>query len=338
MGRPLQFDTATSRFEPLKYANVQVELAYSSPKPDYVWVIVLNAIGVEEKEKIEVQYPQLPYSCSLCKCFVHSLARCINNPDRDRKRPRMSRPGSTTTTFASTSNSATNQPHVSKEEYLQNMEIVPYVVGEFCGCNVVMDEDDILKELEKGNDLEEFDRLPTDLMPLRQDFNFVENDDMPIAMDNGFAALTDLAEDHHIEVDQSPGSKRKKGKSPVKTNCLEVVLNIPKPHKLHGKPIVDDAGFTHVSNRKSPRLAGLSTSNKQTLMMNFGMWNVRGLNKSSHQKEVTNFISVNNISLIGLVETKVRVQNSLAISRCINKNWNWLFNYKHHDYGRVCVG
>lgn len=71
--------------------------------------------------------------------------------------------------------------------------------------------------------------------------------------------------------------------------------------------------------------------------MNFAMWNVRGLNKTPHKKEVINFINVNRISLMGLVETKVRAQNSAAISKSINKNWKWIFNYEAHDYGRVWI-
>lgn len=81
MGKPLKFDEPTSRFEPLKFVEVQVELEYSAPTPPSVWVPVLNCDEVEEKEKIEIQYPQLPYSCSLCKAFIHSLARCADNPN-----------------------------------------------------------------------------------------------------------------------------------------------------------------------------------------------------------------------------------------------------------------
>lgn len=65
---------------------------------------------------------------------------------------------------------------------------------------------------------------------------------------------------------------------------------------------------------------------------------MRGINKSPHQQEVINFISANHISLMGLVETKVRVQNSNDISRRINKKCKWIFNYEVHEYGRVWVG
>lgn len=89
------------------------------------------------------------------------------------------------------------------------------------------------------------------------------NDAVPIAIDNGFAALANLSEDQLIEFAPSPGKKRKNDKSPVNNNHLEVVLNIPKPPKPNSKPNVDDVGFTHVSNRKSSRLAGLPTTPKR---------------------------------------------------------------------------
>lgn len=42
------------------------------------------------------------------------------------------------------------------------------------------------------------------------------------------------------------------------------------------------------------------------LMNNILAWNVRGLNKASKQEEVARFISSHNISLFGLLESKVK--------------------------------
>lgn len=81
MGKPLKFDEPTSKLEPLKYAAVQVELEYSVPRPPSIWVPVINSDEVEEKERVDIFYPQMPYSCSLCKAFGHSLARRADNPD-----------------------------------------------------------------------------------------------------------------------------------------------------------------------------------------------------------------------------------------------------------------
>lgn len=72
--------------------------------------------------------------------------------------------------------------------------------------------------------------------------------------------------------------------------------------------------------------------------MNFAVWNVRGLNKSSQPKEVVKFIYANNISLMSFVDTKVKIKNSSQVASSINKSWNWLFNYERHFNGRIWVG
>lgn len=81
VGKPLQLDVATAKLDPMKYARIQIDLEYGAPRPDYTWVQILNCDGEEEKLKIEIEYPQLPYSCSLCRAFGHSLSRCTNNPE-----------------------------------------------------------------------------------------------------------------------------------------------------------------------------------------------------------------------------------------------------------------
>lgn len=72
--------------------------------------------------------------------------------------------------------------------------------------------------------------------------------------------------------------------------------------------------------------------------MRFVSWNVRGLNKIPHQKVVINFISSNQMFLIGLLEAKVKSVNACVVAKKINKSWNWIYNYKHHPNGRVWVG
>lgn len=54
--------------------------------------------------------------------------------------------------------------------------------------------------------------------------------------------------------------------------------------------------------------------------MDFASWNVRGLKKSTHQKELKHFISSNNINFLSCIETKVKEENSMFISRRIAKN------------------
>lgn len=62
-----------------------MKLLYSSPRPDFVLATILNDNGETEKVKVDIQYSQLPFSCSLYKAFGHSLSRCINNPEVVRK-------------------------------------------------------------------------------------------------------------------------------------------------------------------------------------------------------------------------------------------------------------
>ncbi|XP_074328439.1 uncharacterized protein LOC141700297 [Apium graveolens] len=59
---------------------------------------------------------------------------------------------------------------------------------------------------------------------------------------------------------------------------------------------------------------------------------------SPHQNELVNFISENHLDFMGVLETKVKLRNANRISKKINKNWKWLFNYDHHYNGRVWVG
>lgn len=72
--------------------------------------------------------------------------------------------------------------------------------------------------------------------------------------------------------------------------------------------------------------------------MNFAIWNVRGLNKSPHQQEVKIFIISNNLSFMCCVETKVSIDNAVAVSRKTTISWSWIFNFEYHDNGRIFVG
>lgn len=92
VGKTLKFDVSTARFKPMKYAGVQVELEYGGHRPPYVWAPVINCNGENEKMKVEILYPPMPYSCSLCKAFGHSLSRCHDNPEAVKRQTRPARP------------------------------------------------------------------------------------------------------------------------------------------------------------------------------------------------------------------------------------------------------
>lgn len=72
--------------------------------------------------------------------------------------------------------------------------------------------------------------------------------------------------------------------------------------------------------------------------MRFASWNVRGLNKSPHHKELNFFISMHNLDFLGILETKVKIDNVCTISKKINRSWQWLYNYDYHYNGCVWVG
>ena len=50
-------------------------------------------------------------------------------------------------------------------------------------------------------------------------------------------------------------------------------------------------------------------------------WNVRGANKVNKQIDIANFIAHNNISLIGILESKVKKAGLGALYLCVFPNW-----------------
>ncbi|GAV92753.1 Exo_endo_phos domain-containing protein, partial [Cephalotus follicularis] len=65
--------------------------------------------------------------------------------------------------------------------------------------------------------------------------------------------------------------------------------------------------------------------------------NVRGLNNPSKHNEVRQFISSNSISMIGILESKVRFHNLDYVVRSINKKWQCTSNHTVSLQGRVVV-
>ena len=70
--------------------------------------------------------------------------------------------------------------------------------------------------------------------------------------------------------------------------------------------------------------------------MIFCSYNTRGLNnKISFYKD---FIASNRLSLIALLETHVKKENSIFVSKLVAPHFEWLFNYDHHSNGRIWIG
>lgn len=101
----------------------------------------------------------MSHSCSICKAFGHSLTRCNDNPDREVPQPKRPRHQLQNTnekkgdkgdkergTDQGTSQETEAMEKEQCENYLLNREMISFVVGKFMGCDVVMDEDQIVKE------------------------------------------------------------------------------------------------------------------------------------------------------------------------------------------------
>lgn len=145
---PLKFDENTARFEPLKFASVQVMLSYSSPRPDFIWVPVEDEFGISELVKVTFVYPQLPYSCSHCKAFGHSFSRCVNNPNATKPaaRPRPHANNQAPSKAQKKNTQAQDSDPVASIEanvdiHKGNDEVNPMIVDDFIGCDVVLDPD-----------------------------------------------------------------------------------------------------------------------------------------------------------------------------------------------------
>ncbi|KAL2248033.1 UNVERIFIED_CONTAM: hypothetical protein Sindi_2655600, partial [Sesamum indicum] len=57
------------------------------------------------------------------------------------------------------------------------------------------------------------------------------------------------------------------------------------------------------------------------------IWNVRGLNKRDHQLAVQDIVAEFRLRLLGLLETRVRINNVAAIQSFLLPNWKWFVDY-----------
>lgn len=72
--------------------------------------------------------------------------------------------------------------------------------------------------------------------------------------------------------------------------------------------------------------------------INFGFWNTRGLNDPIKQKEVKSFVNKNKLSLLGLLEHKIKEDFASRIIKFVCPQWDFVNNYSHAPSGRIfCV-
>lgn len=65
------------------------------------------------------------------------------------------------------------------------------------------------------------------------------------------------------------------------------------------------------------------------------IWNIRGLNQTFEQKELTLFLAKNKVDCFGCVETKFKMRKAKKILDFVAKDWNSCCNYFHTEYRRL---
>ena len=78
------------------------------------------------------------------------------------------------------------------------------------------------------------------------------------------------------------------------------------------------------------------TSLSTPSMSNIASWNVRGLNRPNKQEDVKIFLQLNDVGLVGLIETKIRQQNATSIASSLLHGWQWANNCDISN-GRIWV-
>ena len=72
-------------------------------------------------------------------------------------------------------------------------------------------------------------------------------------------------------------------------------------------------------------------------MIKLAAWNIRRLNDPLKQKELSTFVRVHCLSVVYILETRVRNQNRDRIFNSILPGWSLHHNYEHALLGRIWV-
>ena len=62
-------------------------------------------------------------------------------------------------------------------------------------------------------------------------------------------------------------------------------------------------------------------------MLNIAVWNVRGLNKRDHQLAIQDLVSDYRLHFLGILETRVRLNNVMPIQSFLLPQWKWFVDY-----------
>lgn len=72
-------------------------------------------------------------------------------------------------------------------------------------------------------------------------------------------------------------------------------------------------------------------------MGSIASWNIRGLNNPKKQEDIAIFLKKHRISLVCLLETKVKKEKEQQIANHIFRNWSWVTNANNDSKGRIWV-
>ncbi|KAK1399269.1 hypothetical protein POM88_009132 [Heracleum sosnowskyi] len=110
-------------------------------------------------------------------------------------------------------------PNHDTAQFVENLfstDLVPYKIGEFLGCDVVMDEDSILQEIHNTNEdnLDEFDSIPN------QQNVATKKGEISVVLENSFDALVREGEEVELSQMATSSSRKRKGKIVGLSNSL----------------------------------------------------------------------------------------------------------------------
>jgi len=73
------------------------------------------------------------------------------------------------------------------------------------------------------------------------------------------------------------------------------------------------------------------------LMDKIVSWNIRGLNWPNKQEDLKSFLHINKVGMVGLMETKIKMENDSHITARAFPRWRWENNCTPNIKGRLWV-
>ena len=72
-------------------------------------------------------------------------------------------------------------------------------------------------------------------------------------------------------------------------------------------------------------------------MVSWCTWNVRGLNSPVKCRAVKDFLAVSTVGFYCILDTRVREENFVLISRRFGDSWGFISNYSNSGVGRMWI-